>query len=64
MLRPDKFIAMEEEAERGLRMRLVGDGFHNRTLGSYVYISSKPFYEAISVSISSVIESKSQPIIF
>ncbi|VIO86901.1 Uncharacterized protein BM_BM18161 [Brugia malayi] len=51
MLRPDKFIAMEREAERGLRMHLVGDGFKNRTLGSYLYISSKPFYEAISVAI-------------
>lgn len=49
MLRPDKFIAMKQEAERGLRMHLVGDGFQNRTLGSYVYVSSKPFYDAISV---------------
>uniref|UniRef100_A0A1I7VFR4 SSD domain-containing protein n=1 Tax=Loa loa TaxID=7209 RepID=A0A1I7VFR4_LOALO len=51
MLRPDKFIAMEQEAERGLRMHLVGNGFQNRTLGSYVYLSSKPFYEAISEAI-------------
>ncbi|KAL3982323.1 Patched family protein [Acanthocheilonema viteae] len=51
MLRPDKFIAMEQEAERGLRMHLVGDGFQNKTLGSYVYVSSKPFYEAISEAI-------------
>lgn len=54
MLRPDKFIAMEQEAERGLRMHLVGEEFRNRTLGSYVYLSSKPFYEAISVSISTI----------
>ncbi|EJW84520.1 hypothetical protein WUBG_04569, partial [Wuchereria bancrofti] len=51
MLRPDKFIAMEQEAERGLRMHLVGDEVKNRTLGSYLYISSKPFYEAISEAI-------------
>uniref|UniRef100_A0A0R3RYR5 SSD domain-containing protein n=1 Tax=Elaeophora elaphi TaxID=1147741 RepID=A0A0R3RYR5_9BILA len=51
MLRSDKFTAMEQEAERGLRMHLVGDGFQNRTLGSYVHFSSKPFYEAISEAI-------------
>lgn len=54
MLRRDKFISMKQEAERGLSMPLVGNGFQNRTLGSYVYISSKPFYEAISVGISSI----------
>ncbi|VDN21440.1 unnamed protein product [Gongylonema pulchrum] len=50
MLRPKQFLAMKKEAQRGLQRYLTGAGLENKTLGSYVYLSSEPLYEAIAVN--------------
>lgn len=50
MLRSKQFLAMKKEAERGLQRNLVSSQLQNKTLGSFLYQSSGPLYDAIGVS--------------